>query len=367
MMRLLVILIALLTMGATNQCSTTAVVLPEGPIATQLGAEKDKQIAGLVAQVKAEQAARLMDQALAAKAASGLKGIQKARTYLEESPVKEAIGLESDLALTRLPPDDPAETVKALERVVLIVTGQRDEAEKRYKEADAQTKVERAAKEAKDKELANQDIELKKRADALIQLAKDKDAETVAHKADFEKAMAAKDAEIKRIKDENASKERATWILWTRLAGLGLIVIGVVLMVVFKVIVEGAGLAASGVIIGLISIFIDWLTNQPWFPWLMGVILLGTIIAGGVALYRMWMRHELDKRKTQAIQDMRDEAAAKGDTKAIDALDEHLEYRMGKDGSFWQKAQLKTEVDLGLIDPEGEKAVAPVAPEAPQS
>jgi len=355
-------------MMGNRGCQTTdTVVLPEGPAATQLNAEKDKQIAGLVAQVKAEQEGRLMGQALAAKAASGLKGIQKARTYLEESPVKEAIGLESDLALTRLPPDDPAETVKALERVVLIVTGQRDEAEKRYKEADAQTKVERAAKEAKDKELADRDVELKKRADALIQLAKDKDAETVARKADFEKAMAAKDAEIKRIKDEAASKERATWILWTRIAGLGFIIIGAIIAIVFKIIPEGASFVGVGVLIGLISIFIDWITQQAWFPWLCVGIIVAILSIGGYALYRMWVRHKLDEKKTQAIQDLRDEAAAKGDTKAIDTLDEHLEYRMGKDGSFWQKAQLKTEVDLGLIDIEGEKAVAPVAPEVPKS
>lgn len=73
----------------------------------------------------------------------------------------------------------------------------------------------------------------------------------------------------------------------------------------------------------------------------------------------LWVKDNLIKGDTipqfsELPKYLRDEAAAKGDTKAIDTLDEHLEYRMGKDGSFWQKQQLKTEVQLGLIDPKGE-------------
>ena len=367
MKRVLIVLIALLMTGFTS-CQSSTVVVPEGPVATALGKAKDEQIKGLTAQVKAEQEAREIDKALASKAASNIKGILKAREYLEPSLPSEAIQAEGELGLQRLPTDDPAETVKALERVVLIVTGQRDEAEKRYREANAQTQLERAAKEAKDRELAARDIELKKRADALIQLEKDKKAEIEQHKKDFEKAMAAKDAEIQRIKDEAASKERATWILWARILSLGFIAVGALAMIVFKVVPEGAGLVGAGVLIGVLTMFVEWLTNQWWFFPLCGVILLGALIAGGVAIYRMWVRHKLDEKKTQAIQDMRDEATAKGDTKAIDALDEHLEYRMGKDGSFWQKAQLKTEVDLGLIDPKGEAAlVQPTPDSAPKS
>ena len=67
-----------------------------------------------------------------------------------------------------------------------------------------------------------------------------------------------------------------------------------------------------------------------------------------------------------------DESAATGDTKAIDKLDEHLEYRMGPDNSFWQKQQVKTEVALGLVDPKGEAALVVTAaqvipPVAPKS
>jgi hypothetical protein len=354
MKRVLALLIAALLIVGFTGCQTDTIIVPEGPAATALGVAKDEQIKGLTAQVKAEQEARLLEQALAAKAASNFLGVLKALDYMDFSPAREAAAEESKLGKQRLGKDDPEETVKALERVVLLVTGQRDEALRRYAEADAATKTARAEIAAKDAEIVKRDETIKARETDIARLAREKLAEQAKHADDIKKALAAKDAEIQRIKDEAASKERAQWVLWTRIAGLGLIVVGVVLLAVFKLVVEGAGLAAGGVIIGLISIFIDWLTNQPWFPYLMGGILLSALVAAYFAIRRLWIKHELDKRKTQAIQDLRDEAAAKGDTKAIDTLDEHLEYRMGKDGSFWQKQQVKTEVALGLIDPKGE-------------
>jgi len=362
-----VLILAFLMLGSRGCVTTDTVVVPEGPAAAQLSAEKDKQIAGLVAQVKAEQEARLLEQALASKASSNFLGVLKALEYMDPSPAREAASEESKLGKERLGKDDPVETVKALQRVIDIVTGQRDKALKDYAVAHGETEQERAKVAANDREIADRDAKIKAGEEELTKLTAAAQIERDQHAEDIKKALAAKDAEIKRIKDEAASKERATWILWARILSLGFIAIGALAMIVFKIVPEGAGLVGAGVLIGIITMFVEWLVNQWWFFPLCGVILLGALVAGGFAIYRMWVRHKLDEKKTQAIQDLRDEAAAKGDTKAIDTLDEHLEYRMGKDGSFWQKAQLKTEVDLGLIDPEGEKAVASVVPEAPKS
>lgn len=362
-----VLILAFLMLGSRGCVTTDTVVVPEGPVAAQLSAEKDKQIAGLVAQVKAEQEARLLEQAQASLVAANLEGILFAAEHVPTGLPRNAIEEEAKLGKERSPPANPAELLKAKDRVIAILNGEVEKAKALYGAAFDEAKQAKAQIAAKEREIAERDAKIKAGDEALVKLAKDAETERIAHADDMKKALAAKDAEIKRIKDEAASKERATWILWARILSLGFIAIGALAMIVFKIVPEGAGLVGAGVLIGIITMFVEWLVNQWWFFPLCGIILLGALIAGGFAIYRMWVRHKLDEKKTQAIQDLRDEAAAKGDTKAIDTLDEHLEYRMGKDGSFWQKAQLKTEVDLGLIDTEGEKAVVAIVPEAPKS
>lgn len=357
-------LLAIFTMGATECQHTDTVVLPEGPKAAALGKTKDEQIVDLTKQASDLKVARAGEQAEAAKAASNIKGILKAKDYLDPSPPVEAIKAEGELGLTRLPPDDPAETVKALERVVLIVTGQRDEALKRYAEADTATKAARAQINAQDVEIAKRDQTIKTRETEIANLKTAADTERTQHAADVKKALDGKDIEIAKIKADFASKERATWVLWTRIAGLGLIIVGVVLLAVFKMITEGAGLAAGGVIIGLISIFIDWLTAQVWFPWMCGFILLGILAAGAYAIYRMWKAHTLQAKTMSALQDLKDEATTLG-TDAWSKVAEHLDYRLGDKNSFWAKAQSQAVVALGLVNPKSEpvdtKSVPPTS------
>lgn len=336
-------------MGFTN-CSTAPVIIPEGPKAAALSTAKDEQIVGLTAQVKAEQEARALEQALAAKAASNFLGVLKALDYMDFSPAREAAAEESKLGKQRLGKDDPEETVKALERVVLLVTGQRDEALRRYAEADSAAKAAHAEITAKNAEIAKRDDVIKVRETEIDRLTQEKLAEQTKHADDIKKVLAAKDAEIQRIKDEAASKERAQWVLWTRIAGLGLIVVGVIIMVVFKIVREGAGLAASGVVIGLISIFIDWLTAQAFFPWMMGAIILATLGAGGYALWRMYKTHTLHSKLTAAMQDLKDEAGTLGQD-TWDKVEEHIKYRLG---DKWGREQKHLVGELGLINPEQE-------------
>lgn len=346
--------LSVLLMG--QQCqSTDTVILPTGPKAAALMAAQTEQIKGLTAQVKAEQEARLMEQAMASKAASGLKGILRARDYLPDSPAKEAIGLESDLALKNLPPDNPAETVKALERVVAIVTGQRDEAQRLYQQANAATTAERAAKEAKDREIADRDVTIHNREARIAVLIDEAADEKATHAADVKKVLDAKDKALKDQADEFASKERATWVLWARIISLGLIVVGAVIAVVFKIVPEGAALGGVGLLVGLVSIFVDWVVHQWWFGWAMGGCILAVLVGGGFALWRAYKRQTLQTKVTAALQDLKDESKTLGND-VWDKVTEHLDYRLGdKDGA----AQKRLAASLGLVNPKAEAKIDP--------
>ncbi len=350
--------LAMLMMG--SQCQTDkTIVLPEGPKATELGAAKDEQIKGLSAQVKAEQDARALEQGLAAKAASNIKGILKAKDYLDPSPPVEAIKAEGELGLQRLPTDDPAETVKALERVVLIVTGQRDEAQRLYHEADAQTKLERAAKEAKDKEIAKREEAIKVRDTNILRLEKEKIAEAAAHKKDVEDRLAALK---KHYEDEqNAWMMRLFGICSIACVFLG---IGIIAVSQGRLLIPGGILVVAGGLAILARTAIVAITAAPWFPYVAGLVILLVLGALGYAIYRVWAKHGLDDRKTQAIQDFIDENTTKGNLAAVEELKAHLTYRMGDKDSFWGKRQAGEVAALGLVNPKGEEAIkeAAVAP-----
>lgn len=368
MMRFLIVILALLMMGAMNQCSTTAVVVPQGPVAAQLSAEKDKQIAGLVAQVKAEQEARLLEQNQASLVAANLEGILFAAEHVPIGLPRNAIEEEAKLGKERSPPANPAELLKAKDRVIAILNGEVEKAKALYGAAFDEAKQAKEQIAAKDREIAERDTKIRDGEMVIAKLTKDAQIEREKHAEDIKKALAAKDAEIKRIKDEAASKERATWVLWTRIVGLAFIVIGAVIAIVLKIIPEGAAFVGVGVLIGLISIFIDWITQQVWFPWLCGGIILAVLSAGGYALYRLWKKKELHAKMTAALQDLKDESVTLGQD-TWEKVSDHLKYRLGSKDSAWGKEQAKEVVNLGLVDPKGEEALKAVSviPEAPKS
>ena len=353
---LIISLLAFFLMGATScQTKTDRVISPEGPIASALGKTKDEQIKGLYERVLAEMQARELEQKRASLAAANFDSILFAAGYVDIGLPRNAIEEEAKLGKERSPTPNPEEIIKGKDRVIAILQNDVAKAKELYGKAFDEAKQAKTEIEQKNKEIQKRDEEIEKRNQKIDQLEKDKVVEAEKHKKDVEEAIARKDAEIKKIKDDMASKERATWVLWTRIAGLGFIIIGAVIAIVFKIIPEGASFVGVGVLIGLVSIFIDWLTNQPWFPWLCGGIILTIFAAGGYALYRMWVKHQLGDKKTQAIQDMIDEATVKGDITKVEELKAHLEYRMGKKTDFWGKQQLKEVEKLGLVNPRGEE------------
>jgi hypothetical protein len=341
----------LFLLGSRGCVTKETVVLPEGPTATQLSAEKDKQIAGLVAQVKAEQEARELERAQAALAAANLDGVLFAAEHVPTGLPRNAIEEEAKLGKARLPAPDPVEVIKAKDRVIAILQNEVEKAKALYGQAFNEAAQAKATIAAKDEEIARRDRELAARQDEIVKLTQAAEAERAKHANDVKKTLAAKDEAIKKVHEEYASKERRFFINGARIAGLGLIVAGAIALAVFKLPSVGGGLVGSGVLVGLISIGIETLTNAPWWPYLCAavfVIVVGLICYG---VYRLWVKHSLNDKKTQAIQDMIDEATLKGDNKTVDELKAHLKYRLGDTTTFWGKQQKEEVAALGLINP----------------
>lgn len=344
------------------KATDSTVILPQGPQTAQLSQAKDEQIKEQAKQIEDLKTTRAAEQKQASLAAANFEGVLYGAEHVDPGLPRNAIEEEAKLGKARLPEPDPQEVIKAKDRVIAILQNEVAKAKEMYGKAfdeAAQTKAQLAQK---DKELNQRDQDLKARDTKIIALNDAAKIEAEKHKNDVRDIITKKDKEKADLIKEYESKERAQWVLWTRIAGLGLIVIGALVMVILKAFPEGGGLIGAGVIIGLVSIFIDWLTKQAFFPWLMGAIILGALVAGGYALYRTWKKHRLSEKKAQAIQDYIDEKTIKGDISAAEDLKDHLIYRIGGKDSFWGKEQAKEVAELGLIDPQGEEAIKNQAP-----
>lgn len=356
MKKLFILSIIVISLGLQSCKTLESIIIPEGPEAAKLNAEKDKQIVGLMQQVKNEQEARIMEKALASKVASNLKGILKATEYMPDSAPKEAAQEEAKLGLERSPADDPAETVKALERVVKFVTGQRDAALKDVAEARGENQKALKAIKDKEEEINKKNIEIKDRETKISSLEESAKIEKEKHKADITKMQNQHRQEIENIKKEFSDKEQKLWLLGIRSIGLFFILAGGVAIVVFKRLPEGALGLGLGLLIGVVSVGFDKLTSASWFPLAFGILVLIAVIAGAYSIYRLWKKGKLHEKTMAALQDLRDEAGTLGhDT--WDKVEEHLKYRLGGKDSFWGKAQLKEVVSQGLIDPKGEESL----------
>ena len=106
-------------------------------------------------------AAPVLDPQASTRTASSFKGVLKAAEYFPDDDrnrlPKEAVVTESSQGIKWLPADDPQETVKALERVVAIVTGQRDKAQELYKAASEEALKANEAIKAKDEAIKAKD------------------------------------------------------------------------------------------------------------------------------------------------------------------------------------------------------------------
>lgn len=352
----------MLMMG--GKCQTTdTIILPEGPVATQLDAEKDKQIAGLVAQVKAEQEARLLEQAQASLVAANLEGILFAAEHVPTGLPRNAIEEEAKLGKERSPPANPAELLKAKDRVIAILNGEVEKAKALYGAAFDEAKQAKAQIAAKEREITERDAKIKAGEEELVKLTKAAKTEQEANQKKL--ASTIEDYE-KRLNDKDQEWFLRIW----GLVSIGLGIAGIALIALSQgtklieggILIVGAGLSILG------RLWYVTLLNAWWFPYAAGLVAAIVVVALFYAGYRLWKSLGLHRRMTAALQDQRDESTTKG-TGDFAKTEEHLKYRLGDKNSFWGKAQLEEVVGLGLVDAKGEeslKAVS-VAPEAPKS
>ena len=354
-------LLCVICLGFTRCQTTNTVVVPQGQAATQLSDAKDKQISDLKKELEITKDEKAKQEQLASKAASNVKGILKGADYLEDNEKnalpKEAIQKEAALGLQRLPTDDPAETVKALERVVLIVTGQRDEALKQYADATRETD---AAKQ-KIKELNTLNIQLDnaihERDAALVKLKNDADIERIQHTKDVTDA-------INKVKIEAANKEKALWLNILRIGSVAIMLGGVVLIALTSgsAWLQGGLLILGGGLVGGIAIAIDIVTSQWWFPYACAGVGAIVFLGGGLAIYHLWQTHQLNTKLNGALQDCKDESLAMGKSTWSD-LQQHLDYRLGT--GFWAKAQQNVLAQQNLINKQSEPSATPATPKLP--
>lgn len=341
------------------------IILVDGPKATELGKAKDDQIKGLVQQVKDEQEARELERKQASLVSANLSGILFAAEHVDAGLPRNAIEEEAKLGLARGPAPDPQEVIKAKDRVIAILQNEVDKAKALYGAAFNEAAQAKAQIAEKDKALAEAAAAILARDARIVALGKEATDERAQHVADVANALKAKDEALAQYKRDQSDKERRWLINATRIAALGLIVAGAVGLAVFRLLAAGGGLVAAGVLVGLISIGIETLTSQPWWPYLCAGVFIVILVLIALGIYHLWVRHQLDIKKTQAIQDMKDEGVAKGDTSASDELEANLKYRMGDKTSFWGKRQVAEVAKLGLINPKGEIANAAQQTTAP--
>lgn len=353
----LIILLSFFLLGSRGCITTETVVLPEGPVAARLAAEKDKQIAGLVAQVKSEQEARELEQAQAALVAANLEGILFAAEHVPTGLPRAAIEEEAKLGKERSPPADPTELLKAKDRVIAILNGEVEKAKALYGAASTEAAQAKAQIAAKDEEIAKRDKALQARATEIETLTLAAQAEREKHANDVKSLIKGHQDEVNKLKQAYANKQQQLWLLGIRGIGLFFILAGGIAIIVFKRLPEGALGIGLGLLIGVVSVGFDKLVSAPWFPVAFGVLVLIAVGAGIYALYRVWLKHQLHNKTTAAIQDLIDEATIKGDTKTVDELKAHLKYRMGDSTTFFGRAQKAEVAALGLIDKKGEEAL----------
>jgi len=338
-------------------CETTnTVVAPEGPKVTELLAAKDKQIDGLVAQVKREQEQRKAEQEAASLAAANFESILFAAEHLNQGLPRDAVEAEAKLGKERSPAPKAEEVAKGKDRVIAILNEEVAKTKKLYDEAYGQASQAKKEIENRDEVIRQKAAEISMRQQDIVRLEQEKILEQDNAKKALQAAIDKKDAEIARIKNEAEEKHRNWMLNLLGYGSVGCIIVGIGVIALTK----GLAWAQGGLLIlgGSLCIFIKTSINivisQPWFPYAAGVVGLIILGGGGWAIYHLWKTNQLHSKVSAALQDLRDEATAQG-SKLWESVEPHLKYRLGDKESFWGKAQMATLGKLGLIDEAGEK------------
>jgi len=344
-------LLGFFLIGATDCPKNLPRPDPLDPEATKrLIDEQNATINALKQQADTEKTQRSDEQQKAAKAASCFQGVLKAAEYMPASLPKDAVIDESKLGVARLPPDDPQETVLALQRVVLIVTGQRDAAMELYNTAMTDLKKANDAIKEREKALATRETEIAARESKIIELTNQMNEEQKKAAAALKNAFDLRDQEIQKLKDEQAAKERRLWVSTLRVSAVAIVVAGIAAIAISQgaLWAQGGLLILGGALLFGFGITIDLLTSQWWFPYAAGVVVLLVLAGGGWWIYELWKTHRLNDKLLAAVQDIKDTSEATG-SQLWNQAREHFVYRLGDKDGYWGQVIQKKLIQQGLI------------------
>lgn len=266
------------------------------------------------ANTRAEDSARKLDGAIAQAAARAKASIVVAQKYNERNPAgnpRTIVGNELQVAASEIPvPADPQALIAAGDRALAVEQGRTQQAEKSVREA-----IERA--DASAKELGA----LRAERDAALASAK---AATAQAEADLAENTRRNQAALDQARTEmdnlrnKLQSERQAWIVnGTRIAGIGLMVLGVLLIALTKgqELIRGLMLAAGGALMVGVAIVI----NQPAFPWVFGAAIGLTVLGFGWWLWSEWR----ERKRLEAMKAEKDllEQTASTFVEQVDALE----------------------------------------------
>lgn len=339
-------LVIILILFSGFSCKTDTVLLSEGPAATQLNQEKDNQIQELKKENESLVTKNDKINKEASLAAANFDGILYGAEHVETGLPRNAIEEEAKLGKTRLESigvtPNPEEIIKAKDRVIAILENNLKKKDELYQQAFKETNQTRKEISKLNGQINGLQLSIKERDDKINKLEEEKKLEQEKHKEDVTN-------KINQLQEEIKKKE-LDWVM--KALGLGAVVCilgGIILVAISKgeLWLQGGILSAGGGLIMLIRAWYITLINQSWFPILCGIIFVIICIGIGWGIYKIWVKLMLNRKKTAAIQDYRDESESQNN-KNWNGLEEHLKYRLGDKSSYWGKQQLKETVQMGL-------------------
>lgn len=351
-MKIKIVIFVLLSLLLCSCNFNDVIVAPDGPKATELGKEKDNQIKRLeeYIQEKKKEYDSILKQA--SLAAANFESVNYANDHVEDGLPKEAIKEESNLGKSRLESigasPDPQEIIKGKDRVIAILEGNIKRKEELYNEAFQQINNYKREIEGYKNRLSEKDSEIDSANKRISVLEEEAKQEKIAN-------LIKTQQELKELRDK-LDKQELDWMAKILgLVGAGCILAGIIFIALTKgdMFIQGGLLSLLGGAVVLFRTFLTTLVAQPWFPIVCGIIFAIIVVLFAFGLYKLWKKIMLDRKKSQAIQDFKDESKIKG-TEGWKELKEHLVYRIGDENSYWGSTQKKELHEIGMINKKAE-------------
>lgn len=335
-----IFLVLVCTLAGCQSVPPQTILSPAHPPAqAQLDAQYQEQLAAF------EAAMAMFKAKLSAISASSFAIGYVGLPNISDCSGKGVVVRENEVIAANAGEPTPADRAAALERANAQLRGQVAEANKLYGEASTAAAVASAALSAKTAEIV-------RLTESIATLRQQAEAERAALTAQYQAQLDAKDKALSDLRDAQAKRERRLWVNCLRIAGLALVVIGIGLVALTKglMIAQGGILALGGALIVGIGMAFDIVARQPWFPWVAGLLGVVVVASGVWAILHFYKQGTLNARLAGVVNDLKTEADSglEKSAAAWDALQPHLEYRLGQLDSSARKELSKLMVKLGL-------------------